>query len=63
MARLEKHVRRAILFVNAKNVTGVKQSQFSPLLRRASGHEGEGTYDPWGPLDGRVINAGLRGTY
>jgi iron complex outermembrane receptor protein len=62
-ARLEKHVRRAIVFVRAKNLTGVHQAQFSPVLRRASGQAGEWTNDVWAPLDGRVINAGLRMTY
>jgi outer membrane receptor for ferrienterochelin and colicins len=62
-ARIEKHVRRTILFVRGRNLTGVHQSQFNPVLRSASGHAGEWTNDIWAPLDGRVINAGLRMTY
>jgi iron complex outermembrane receptor protein len=62
-ARLEKHVRRATVFVRGKNLIGVHQSQFTPLLRSASGPAGQWTNDVWAPLDGRVINAGLRLRY
>jgi iron complex outermembrane receptor protein len=62
-ARFEKHLGRAILFVRGKNLTGVDQAQFMPLLRRASGPAGQWTNDVWAPLDGRVVNAGLRLKY
>jgi iron complex outermembrane receptor protein len=62
-ARLEKHVGPAIVFVFAKNVTGVKQSQFFPVLLTASGPAGQWTRDAWGPLEGFVLNAGLRMKY
>ena len=62
-ARFEKHVRRATVFVRGKNLIGVHQSQFIPLLRTASGPAGQWTNDVWAPLDGRVINAGLRLRY
>jgi outer membrane receptor for ferrienterochelin and colicins len=62
-ARLEKHVGPAIVFVRGKNLTGVRQSQFSPVLRPASSPAGQWTNDVWAPLDGRVLNAGLRVTY
>jgi len=62
-ARLEKHVKRAILFVRGRNLTNVHQSQFTPLLRRASGPAGQWTNDVWAPLDGLVVNAGLRVKY
>jgi outer membrane receptor for ferrienterochelin and colicins len=62
-ARFEKHVGRTIVFLRAKNLTDVRQAQFAPVLRRASGHAGEWTNDVWAPLDGRVMNAGLRMTY
>jgi outer membrane receptor for ferrienterochelin and colicins len=62
-ARLEKHVRRAVVFVRGRNLTGVHQSQFAPLLRRASGSSGQWTNDVWAPLDGLVVNAGLRLQY
>ena len=62
-AKFEKHVRRAVVFVRGKNLIGVHQSQFIPLLRTASGPAGQWTNDVWAPLDGRVINAGLRLRY
>jgi len=62
-ARLEKHIGPAILFAFAKNITGVKQSQFSPVLLTASGPAGQWTRDAWGPLDGFVFNAGVRVRY
>ena len=62
-ARLEKHIGPAILFAFAKNITGVKQSQFFPVLLTASGAAGQWTRDAWGPLDGFVFNAGLRVKY
>jgi outer membrane receptor for ferrienterochelin and colicins len=62
-ARLEKHMGPAILFAFAKNITGVKQSQFFPVLLTASGPAGQWTRDAWGPLDGFVFNAGVRVKY
>jgi iron complex outermembrane receptor protein len=62
-ARLEKHVGSSILFVFAKNVTNVKQSQFFPVLLTASGAAGQWTRDAWGPLEGFVLSAGLRLRY
>lgn len=62
-ARFEKHVRRAIVFATAKDLTGVRQLQFGPVLRSASGAAGQWADNVWAPLDGRVINAGVRVTY
>jgi len=62
-ARLEKHVRGAILFVHGKNLTGVRQSQFFPAVLDASGAAGQWTRDVWAPLDGFIMNAGLRLKY
>ena len=62
-ARLEKHVRGAILFVHGKNLTGVRQSQFFPVVLDASGAAGQWTRDVWAPLDGFIMNAGLRLKY
>ncbi|HEV8216673.1 MAG TPA: TonB-dependent receptor [Gemmatimonadaceae bacterium] len=62
-ARLEKHVGPTTVFAVAKNVTGVKQSQFFPVLLTASGPAGQWTRDAWGPLDGFALNVGLRLKY
>jgi iron complex outermembrane receptor protein len=62
-ARVEKHISRAILFVYGKNLTNVKQGQFNPVLLSASGAAGGWTRDAWAPLDGLVVNAGVRVKY
>jgi outer membrane receptor for ferrienterochelin and colicins len=62
-ARVEKHVRRAVLFATGMNLTGVHQTQFLPVLLRASGPAGQWTGDVWTPLGGRTFNTGLRLSY
>ncbi len=62
-ARFEKQIRRATLFVYAKDLTGVHQLQFAPVLRSSSGAAGQWADNVWAPLDGRTINAGLRVSY
>jgi hypothetical protein len=62
-ARFEKHVRRAIVFANVKDLTGVYQLQLGPVLRRSSGAAGQWADNAWAPLAGRVINAGIRVRY
>jgi iron complex outermembrane receptor protein len=48
------------LFLNAENLTGVRQTRWNPLLRPARGVDGRWTTDAWAPLDGRVFNGGIR---
>lgn len=55
--RLNRHTR---LFVNLENLTNVRQTRWNPLLRPNRGPDGRWTADAWAPLDGRVINAGVR---
>ncbi len=62
-ARFEKQVRRATVFVYAKDLTGVHQLQYAPVLRASSGAAGQWADNVWAPLDGRTINAGLRVAY
>ena len=62
-ARFEKHVRRAIVFASVKDLTGVHQLQLGPVLRNASGAAGQWADNAWAPLDGRVLNVGVRVTY
>jgi outer membrane receptor for ferrienterochelin and colicins len=56
----EKRLGRVRLFVNAENVTGVRQTRWDSLLRPAPGADGRWTVDAWAPLDGRVFNGGVR---
>ena len=48
------------LFVNVENLTNVRQTRWNPLLRPERGIDGRWTVDAWAPLDGRVLNGGVR---
>ena len=51
---------RALVFINGENLTDVRQTDADPLLRPSRGIDGRWTVDAWAPLDGRVINGGVR---
>lgn len=51
---------RTLLFINGENLTNVKQTDWEPLLRPTRGIDGRWAVDAWAPLDGRVINGGVR---
>ena len=51
---------RTQLFINGENLANVKQTDWDPLLRPSRGIDGRWTVDAWAPLDGRVINGGVR---
>jgi iron complex outermembrane receptor protein len=55
---VEKRVGRMRSFLNAENLTDVRQTKWDPLVRPRTRHRW--TVDAWAPLDGRVINGGLR---
>ena len=59
-ALLERRFGRLRLFVNAENLTGVRQTRWDSLLRPTQGADGRYTVDAWAPLDGRVVNGGVR---
>lgn len=59
-ALVEKRIGRARLFLNAENLTNVRQTRWDPLLRPTRGIDGRWTVDAWAPLDGRAINGGVR---
>lgn len=48
------------LFVNAENILDVRQSDHDPLVRPVRAPDGRWTVDAWAPLDGFVVNAGIR---
>ena len=56
----EKRFGRVRVFVNAENVTDVRQTRWDSLLRPSQGADGRWTVDAWAPLDGRVFNGGVR---
>jgi iron complex outermembrane receptor protein len=55
--RVHKHAK---LFLNLENLTNVRQTRWDSLLRPNRGPDGRWTVDAWAPLDGRVINGGVR---
>jgi iron complex outermembrane receptor protein len=48
------------VFVNGENLTGVKQTNWDPLIRPTRASDGRWTVDAWAPLDGRNVNGGVR---
>jgi outer membrane receptor for ferrienterochelin and colicins len=56
----EKRFGSVRLFINLENLTNVRQTNWDPLVRRSPLPDGRWTVDAWAPLDGRVINAGVR---
>ena len=56
----ELRIREVRLFLNAVNLTNVHQTHFDPLLLPAQAPDGRWTTDVWAPLDGRVVNVGVR---
>jgi outer membrane receptor for ferrienterochelin and colicins len=59
-ALLDWNLGRARLFVNAENLSDVRQTIDEPLVRPSRTPDGRWTVDAWAPLDGRTLNAGLR---
>jgi iron complex outermembrane receptor protein len=56
----ERRIGRVRAFVNLENLGDVRLSRHQPLVRPSRGPGGRWTTDAWAPLDGRVINAGVR---
>jgi iron complex outermembrane receptor protein len=59
-AIVEKHLGRFRVFVNMENLGNVRLSNYQPLVRPSRGEGGRWTTDAWAPLEGRVINGGVR---
>jgi iron complex outermembrane receptor protein len=56
----ERRFGRYRLFVNADNLADVRQADWDPIMRPSRDVDGRWTVDAWAPLEGRVINAGIR---
>jgi iron complex outermembrane receptor protein len=57
----EKRVHKNVkLFLNLENLTNIRQTRWDSILRPTRGVDGRWTVDAWAPLDGRVINGGIR---
>jgi len=48
------------LFVNLENLTNVRQTRWDPLLLPTRASDRRWTVDGWAPLEGRIINGGVR---
>ena len=57
---LAQRLDRITLFANGDNLTGVRQSRYEPLILQQRDELGRRMVNPWGPLEGRTINAGVR---
>ena len=59
-ALVEKRFEKLRIFVNAENLGNVRQTRYDPLVRPERNRDGRWTVDAWSPLDGRVVNGGVR---
>jgi len=57
---VERRVGAVRLFVNGENLSNVRQHRWDPMLRPERAADGRWTVDAWAPVDGRVINGGIR---
>jgi iron complex outermembrane receptor protein len=48
------------LFYNSENLLDVRQTKYNPLVLPRRTPDGRWTVDAWAPLDGRVVNGGIR---
>ena len=56
----QKRIRDVVAFANLENLLDVRQTRTDPLLLPAQGPGGRWTTDAWAPLEGRVLNVGVR---
>jgi iron complex outermembrane receptor protein len=57
---VERQLGSARFFLNLENVFDTRQTAHDPLVLPARSPEGEWITDVWAPLDGRVVNGGVR---
>ncbi len=57
---VERHIGALRVFLNAENLLDYRQTRANSLVRPTQGPGGRWTTDVWGPLDGRVVNVGVR---
>jgi outer membrane receptor for ferrienterochelin and colicins len=59
----ERRFGRVRFFGNLENIGNVRQTRYDPLLLPERAPDGRWTVDAWAPLDGRVLNGGIRVTF
>jgi iron complex outermembrane receptor protein len=57
---LERRFGAVRVFANGENLADFRQTRYEPLVRPTQNFDGRWTVDAWSPLEGRVINAGVR---
>ena len=57
---VEQRVGPFRIFVNGENLGNTRQTRYDPLVRGQRNYDGRWTVDAWAPLEGRVINGGVR---
>jgi iron complex outermembrane receptor protein len=57
---VERRFGPARVFLNLENILDTRQTAHDRLVLPSQGAEGEWVTDVWGPLDGRVVNGGVR---
>ena len=57
---LQRQLGSASVLLNAENLTDRRLTRFDPLVLSTRAADGRWTTDAWAPLDGRVINLGVR---
>jgi iron complex outermembrane receptor protein len=56
----EKRLGRFRLFINGENLTNTRQTRYDSLVRPQQHSDGRWTVDAWAPLEGRIVNGGIR---
>jgi iron complex outermembrane receptor protein len=56
----EKRFGRVQVFLNGENLLNIKQTNYDPLVQPTPGLGGRWTTEEWAPLEGRVVNGGVR---
>ena len=59
-ALAERRLGNVRVFLNAENLLNVRQTRDDPLILPTPRPDGRWTVDAWAPLEGRVINGGIR---
>ena len=59
-ALAELRFKKIAIFINAINLSNVRQTRWDPLVRPGPGPGGNPITDVWAPLDGRTFNLGIR---
>jgi iron complex outermembrane receptor protein len=62
-ALVQKQFGRLIVFLHGEDLNNVRQTSYDPIIRPTPGPGGRWTTDVWAPLEGSVVNAGLRWQY